>query len=98
MILPINDKYRIVGEARQWVLEQRKRRVSKRQDVAGDDYFEWRGVSYFPTLEMAVNSLHDLQLRTSGAKTIVEAMVESKRITSELVAALTPQFEIRNPG
>ena len=94
MILPINDKYRIRGERHQWVVEERKRRVSKCSDVSGGAYMAWKAVGYFPTLQQAVNTLTDLQLRISGAKTIVEAMVESKRITSELVAALSPTFQI----
>ena len=94
MILPINDRYRIVGERYQWVVEEQKRRVSTRSDVSGATYTEWMAVGYFITLQQAVNTLTDLQLRISGAKTIVEAQVESKRITAEMVAALSPTFHI----
>ena len=48
------------------------------------------GIAFFPSLEQAVHGLTDLQLRTSGAQTLVEAMVEFKRISSEIVVTCWP--------
>ncbi len=100
MQLPINDRYRIRGEEKQWVLEERHRRVvdtarSSPLKPGGETYSRWEASGYFPTLEQAVHHLTELELRISGAKNIVEAMVESKRIVSGLVAAVSPQFEIK---
>ena len=95
MILPINDKYRIRGERTQWVIEERKRRHVAPWDSGGDTYTAWEAVGYCVSLEDAVGTLTDLQLRTSGASTIVEAQVESKRIHAEMAAALAPtEFHI----
>ena len=94
MQLTINDRYRIRGDQYQWIVEERKRRCDTSSDLRGSVYTAWRSVGYFASLTHAVATLTDLQLRTSGARDIVQAMVESKRITSELVAALSPTFQI----
>ena len=94
VILPINDKHRIRGERSQWVIEERKRRQHNPSDSGGATYTAWEAVGYCASLGDAVGTLTDLQLRTSGAKTIVEAQVESKRISAEMVAALSPTFHI----
>ncbi len=100
MILTINNKYRIKGDALQWTLEQRKRRVAQTaQDTpaagAPGVYTQWQGIGYFVTLAGAVGHLTELQLRISGAQDVVEALVEAKRITAEIVAALTAEFELQ---
>ena len=98
MQLPINHKYRITGDSKQWVLEQRmrrKRQCSASVQASADVYTDWKPVGYYVTLKDLVRSLSELQLRTSNANTLVEAMVEVNRIGTELVAALSPSFEIK---
>ncbi len=99
MLLTINDKYRIKGDEKQWILEQRKRRVvdtSRTNPLkpGGETYSRWEAIGYFPKLQQAVAHLSELQLRISGAKNVIEALVESKRIMAELVAQLSPEFEL----
>ena len=82
MILPINDLYRIASDKHQWIIQ--KRRKKKDQDI-------WESVSFYPTLEAAINSLRESLVRGSDAEGLSEALAAVKNVTTTLSHALTPE-------
>ncbi len=84
MILPIDHKHRIRSDEHCWAVETTRKRGSKTC---------WRGISYHPTLEAAVNSLGQRMVRTSNATTLVEAL---RAVEDSLYHALpSPDAEFR---
>ncbi len=75
-ILPINDKYRLAADRFTWMIQQARKR--KGQIV-------WVAINWFPSLEMAVNALGNLMVRTSDAKTVDEVLREAKKVTDTMV-------------
>jgi hypothetical protein len=86
MIIPIDHKHRIRSDEHCWAVETTRKRGSKTC---------WRGISYHPTLEAAVNSLGRRMVRTSNATTLVEALRAVEDISAKLCQALTPEFEVK---
>ena len=61
MIIPINDRYRIASDPRQWMIQEPRTRNGET---------EWESKYYFGTLESAVKELRELMVRTSDAQTL----------------------------
>ena len=86
MIIPIDDKYRLKSDINQWMIQ--KFSPTKR------DPDEWKSFKYFHNPQEAVNALLQMQIRGSDAQTLVDALVDVKRLTRSLLDALTPYFEV----
>ena len=63
MIIPINDRYRIASDPRQWMIQEPRTRNGET---------EWESRYYFGTLESAVKELRELMVRTSDGETLVD--------------------------
>ncbi len=85
LILPINDKFRLAANRFSWMIQQARKR--KGQIV-------WVAINWFPSLEMAVNALGNLMVRTSDVKTVDEVLREAKKVTDTMVQALSPKFDL----
>ncbi|RDH82690.1 MAG: hypothetical protein DIZ80_10445 [endosymbiont of Galathealinum brachiosum] len=83
MILPIDDNYRVVGNAYGWSIE--KKRPYKKTS-------KWEPIKWFGSLEQAINGLGRLWLRTSDAETLESALLEVERISARLSRALDKDY------
>lgn len=86
MILPIDDHYRIAGDRYGWAIECKRTRKGKAT---------WEACLWFTFLESAINELANLMVRTSDAQTLAETLAEVKKVSTKLLQALTPRFEVR---
>lgn len=93
MYLQINDKYRIAGDKRQWMIQTEKARKDKK---TGEPIKVWESDSFFISLESAVNYLAEMSVRASDADDINKALGELRVITKELTDALTPHFTVES--
>ena len=84
MIIPINDRYRIASDPRQWMIQEPRTRNGET---------EWESKYYFGTLESAVKELRELMVRTSDAQTLVDALADVEKATTILSQARTLQLE-----
>ena len=84
MIIPINDRYRIASDPRQWMIQEPRTRNSET---------EWESRYYFGTLESAVKELWEVMVRTSDAQTLVDALADVEKATTILSQARTLQLE-----
>ena len=62
MLIPINERYRIAGDSRQWIIQESRTR---------NGAIEWQSKYYFGTIESAVKELGELMVRESKANTLV---------------------------
>ena len=85
MLIPINKRYRIASDSRQWIIQELRTRNGAN---------EWRPKSYFGTIESAVKELGELMVRTSDAQTLVDALADVEKVTTTLAQALTPHSEL----
>jgi hypothetical protein len=85
MLIPINERYRIASDSRQWMIQELRTRSGA---------IEWRSKSYFGTIESAVKELGELMVRTSDAQTLVDALADVEKVTTTLSQALTPHSEL----
>ena len=85
MLIPINERYRITSDSRQWIIQELRTRNGAN---------EWRSKSYFGTIESAVKELGELMVRTSDAQTLVDALADVEKVTTTLSQALTPHSEL----
>ena len=81
MIIPINDRYRIASDTRQWMIQEPRTRNSET---------EWESRYYFGTLESAVKELREVMVRTSDGETLVDDLADIEKVTTTLSQALTP--------
>ena len=81
MIIPINDRYRIASDPRQWMIQEPRTRNGET---------EWESRYYFGTLESAVKELRELMVRTSDAQTLEDDLADIEKVTTSLSQALTP--------
>ena len=86
MIIPIDDKYRLKSDSMQWMIQKSK-------IVKGE--IEWRPLKFFHDPSKAVTELILMQIRESDAETLVHALEEVERITSHVLSALNPRWEVR---
>ena len=84
MIIPINDRYRIASDPRQWMIQESRTRNGEA---------EWESRYYFGTLESAVKELRELMVRTSDGETLVDDLAAIEKVTTTLSQALTPHSE-----
>ena len=84
MMIPINDRFRINSDSRQWMIQRRRTRNGKEK---------WESRLFFPTLQGAVKDLGELMVRESKANTLVDALEAVEKVTTTLCQALTPQLE-----
>ncbi len=93
MILPIDDKYQLAADRYSWSIKEARGLVRKTGEI------RWESVSWFPTLAMAINELHNRMVRCSSAETLDEALNVATNATATIVQALTPTFEVKEkPG
>ena len=81
MIIPINDRYRIASDPRQWMIQEPRTRNGET---------EWESRYYFGTLESAVKELREVMVRTSDGETLVDDLADIEKVTTTLSQALTP--------
>ena len=84
MIIPINDRYRIASDPRQWMIQEPRTR---------NGGTEWESRYYFGTLESAVMELGELMVRRSDAETLADALLAVNEIATTLSQALTPTID-----
>ena len=84
MIIPINERYRIVSDEYQWIIQKKGSRKGKE---------DWQSRLFFGTFEAAAKELGELLVRRSKANTLVEALREVEKIATTLSKALTPKIE-----
>ena len=84
MLIPINERFRIASDARQWMIQKARRRNGRTV---------WQSKYYFGTFEGAVKDLGELMVRESEARTLVDALDDVEKVTTTLSQALTPQLE-----
>ncbi len=89
MILPIDDKYQLAGNRYSWSIQEARGIDRKTGEI------RWESVSWFPTLAMAINELHNRMVRCSSAETLDEALNVATNATATIVQALTPTFEVK---
>ena len=72
MIIPIDEKYRIVGTARCWQVEVMHTRKGGS---------EWQPRSYYRSLGMALGELARHEIRTDPAQTLAEGFDALQRVS-----------------
>ena len=88
MIIPINKQYRITTDIYQWIIQKKRTRCGEE---------DWKAETYYPTFELALQSLGELMVRQSKAETLADALVDVRNIATTLSLALTPQLESISP-
>lgn len=89
MILPINDKYRIMANKHAWVIQKYSESIKD-----GKISHNWASKGNYIKLEPCIQGLAQLMLRTSDAETLAEALKEVERILQVLTQALEPDYKI----
>ena len=87
MIIPIDDKHRLKSDADQWMI-QKHTPTKKEPDT-------WTSVKYFANPSNAVTELVQMRIRASDAETLVDALEDARNITTHVVNALTPNFDVK---
>lgn len=80
MIIPIDKKYRIRSDDRQWIVEVR---ALVKDKETGKKKVKWRHHKFAPyhiTLEHAIKSLMEYEIRSSNARTLAEALAEFRKV------------------
>ena len=80
MIIPVNDRYRIASDPRQWMIQEPRTRNGET---------EWESRYYFGTLESAVKELREVMVRASVGETLVDDLADIEKVTTTLTRALT---------
>ena len=91
MILPINELYRLVANHHSWTIQRRRKRKHRKTEANVED---WQSILWFATLNQALNGLAELEIRTSDARTLADALAEVKKLTATLSQALAPKFNL----
>jgi len=92
MILPIDDKYRLKSDAYCWHVQKYHGLRPNRQTGEPED--KWVSERYYQSLSKAVHGLAELELMTSDATTLTEALNAVRDVSERLSMALTPHIEI----
>jgi len=85
MELEINNKYRITSDKYQWMIQEKRTRKGK---------IDWKSVSYYPSIEQAIQGLGEMLVRLSDAKTLTDALRDVQNVATQLSHALTPNLEV----
>lgn len=91
MILPIDDETRIQTDDRSW-------QVAKRKWSKKHESYDWQVITWHRTLEQAVRSLYQSEIRASEAYGYTQALAASEDALRRLSAALTPDFTVTRTG
>ena len=86
MKLAINQKYRIISDRQQWTIQEKRTRKGES---------EWMPIMYFGTFAKALGELGELMVRESNATTLVKALEDVEKVTTQLSQALTPQLKLQ---
>ena len=73
MIIPINERYRIVSDEYQWIIQKKGSRKGKE---------DWQSRLFFGTFEAAAKELGELLVRRPEANTLVDALQEVEKIAT----------------
>ena len=84
MVIPINDHYQIASDARQWMIQEARKRNGRTV---------WQSKYYFGTFESAVKDLGELMVRESEAQTLADALDDVEKVTTTLSQALTVNYD-----
>ena len=84
MLIPINERYRITSDSRQWIVQESRLR---------NGTTDWESKFYFGTFNAALKDLGELMVRESKAQTLADALDDVEKVTTTLSQALTPQLE-----
>ena len=85
MELEIDKKYRITSDKYQWIIQEKRTRKGK---------IDWTSISYYPSIEQAIQGLGELMVRLSDAKTLTDALRDVQNVATQLSHALTPNLEV----
>ena len=85
MELEINKKYRITSDKYQWIIQEKRTRKGK---------IDWTSISYYTSIEQAIQGLGELMVRLSDAKTLTDALRDVQNVATQLSHALTPNLEV----
>jgi len=85
MELEIDNKYRITSDKYQWMIQEKRTRKGE---------IDWKSVSYYPSIEQAIQGLGELMVRLSDAKTLTDALRDVQNVATQLSHALTPNLEV----
>lgn len=92
MILPITDEYRIKTDEHNWTIQRHGGFRKNRQ--TGMKEPNWKDAGYYPSLESAINGLHQRMLRLCPAKSLLEVLEANEHHLALLTTALTPKFKV----
>ena len=87
MKIAINDKYRLKSDVNQWMIQVFSPTVKKPDN--------WKSIKYFHDPTSAVTELAQMMIRSSDAETLVDALEDARNITTHVVNALTPNFDVK---
>ena len=85
IFIQIDEQYAVGADAHAWHILERHRYKGG---------YRWEPIAWYATAEQCVNGLADRAVRTCGAQTLVDALAESKLITSAICGALRPRFKV----
>jgi len=91
MIFNVSPKYRIASDFNSWMIQTRHDRRNKETGQLEEG---WRSIKWYPSLEKAINGLADIQMRTSDASTLAEALAEVENVCTQLSHAFSPRFKV----
>lgn len=82
MIIELDPKFRILGDADQYILQKKSK--------------DWRNYKFFTSIESLILAYFDLKTRTSDVASIKELIEYQKTLTASLCKALEPlQIEVK---
>lgn len=84
MNIPIGDDYRVVSDARSFILQ--KGRVSQGDKTKGE--MQWDNISYHRELEGALSSYKDYKIKESDATSIQMLLKDVGKIQATIEQAL----------
>ena len=90
MIFRINERYRIITDPLQYIIQCNKASAARREQ--GKD--QWTSMKYYTTFCGAVNGLIELDLRAVELESFSDTMKRSKTLVREITAALLPRYEV----
>lgn len=85
MIIPIDERWRIASDQRQWIIQEIRTRNGE---------IEWEPQLYFSSLPRAIKALGEMMVRLSDAQTVADALVDIDNVVTTLSRAIPTQFEV----
>lgn len=95
MIIPISERYRIESNRYCWEVQEAHSRKHRR---TGKPEIEWRGISWYGSLENACAGLAELCLRTADTRTVAEAVAEARRVAAMFGNAISSAAQPKGLG